>query len=51
MPGKSILRIGTIDDFHLQETKLRPTIEQFVKERVAWLGGVEGAEKFEGSAF
>ncbi|KAJ6492341.1 Mss4-like protein [Mycena sanguinolenta] len=32
-PGKSILRVGTIDDFHLHETKLKPEVEQFT-ERV-----------------
>lgn len=47
-PGKSFLRIGTVDDFHLHETKLRPQIEQFVKERVNWLPGVDGTKKFEG---
>lgn len=50
-PGNSILRIGTIDDFHLQETKLKPKIEQFTKNRVSWLPGVEGIRQFEGSAF
>ena len=37
MPGMSILRIGTIDDFTLQETKLKPQVEQFVENRVGWL--------------
>ncbi|KAJ9145093.1 Glutathione-dependent formaldehyde-activating enzyme/centromere protein V [Pleurostoma richardsiae] len=46
-PGKSILRIGTVDDFNLHETKLRPRTEIFVKDRVSWFGGVEGAEQFE----
>ncbi|KAK5217702.1 hypothetical protein LTR72_009365 [Exophiala xenobiotica] len=46
-PGKSILRIGTVDDFTLHETKLKPQIEQFVKARVGWLSGVEGARKSE----
>ena len=50
-PGKSILRIGTIDDFHLHETKLKPRVEQFVKDRVGWLGGVEGAKQVEGSNY
>ena len=50
-PGKSILRIGTVDDFHLQETKLRPRVEQFTKSRVDWFGGVEGVKKVEGSAY
>ncbi|KAL8829104.1 MAG: hypothetical protein Q9191_002207 [Dirinaria sp. TL-2023a] len=50
-PGKSILRIGTVDDFHLHETKLRPRVEQFTKDRVAWLAPVEGVKQFEGSAY
>ncbi|KAF2427788.1 hypothetical protein EJ08DRAFT_651210 [Tothia fuscella] len=50
-PGMSILRIGTVDDFSLHETKLRPRVEQFTKSRVGWLGAVEGVEQHEGSAF
>lgn len=46
-PGASILRIGTVDDFHLHETKLKPRSERFVKDRVGWLSAVEGAEQFE----
>lgn len=46
-PGKSILRIGTVDDFTLHETKLKPRRELFVKDRVGWLNGVEGAEQIE----
>ncbi|KAF7345656.1 putative glutathione-dependent formaldehyde-activating gfa [Mycena venus] len=34
IPGMSILRIGTVDDFHLHETKLKPAVEQFVEERL-----------------
>jgi hypothetical protein len=34
-PGISILRVRSVDDFSLHETKLRPTIEQFTKDRVA----------------
>jgi hypothetical protein len=40
-----ILRIGTVDDFSLHDTKLKPRIEQFVKSRVSWLDGVKGAEE------
>ncbi|KAK3305122.1 Mss4-like protein [Chaetomium strumarium] len=47
-PGRSILRLGTVDDFALHETKLRPRVEQFTKDRVAWFAGVEGAREFEG---
>ncbi|ROW09577.1 hypothetical protein VMCG_02517 [Cytospora schulzeri] len=46
-PGKSIMRIGTVDDFNLHETKLRPQKEIFTRSRVGWFTGVEGAEKFE----
>ncbi|KFA65716.1 hypothetical protein S40285_08322 [Stachybotrys chlorohalonatus IBT 40285] len=46
-PGVRFLRIGTVDDFRLHETKLRPQVEQFTKDRVGWFTGVEGAEKFE----
>ncbi|ROW05639.1 hypothetical protein VSDG_00107 [Cytospora chrysosperma] len=47
-PTKSVLRIGTVDDFSLHETKLRPQIEIFTKTRVGWFSGVEGAKKFVG---
>jgi hypothetical protein len=50
-PGTSILRIGTVDDFSLHETKLRPRVEQFTKDRVSWLHGVEGVIQVEGSAY
>jgi hypothetical protein len=46
-PGVSILRIGTVDDFSLHETKLRPRQEWFVGERNNWLKGVEGVEHFD----
>lgn len=46
-PDQSILRIGTVDDFNLHETKLRPRVEQFKKDRVNWLSGVEGAIQVE----
>ncbi|KAJ7178615.1 Mss4-like protein [Mycena crocata] len=46
-PGKSILRIGTVDDFNLHETKLRPRIEQFTKDRVSWLPRLEGVKQYE----
>lgn len=44
-PGMSILRIGTVDDFHLHETKLKPRVEQFVKDRVGWLCATEGVKQ------
>lgn len=50
-PGLSILRIGTVDDFRLHETKLKPTVEQFTAYRASWVHSAEGAQQFEGSAF
>ena len=42
-PGMSILRIGTVDDFNLMETVLKPEVEQFVEDRVSWLPGTGAA--------
>ncbi|KAM0331523.1 hypothetical protein ACHAQA_003200 [Verticillium albo-atrum] len=50
-PGVSILRLGTVDDFNLAETKLKPKIEQFTKDRVSWFPGVVGTRQFEGPAY
>lgn len=50
-PGKSIMRIGTVDDFHLHETKLKPRVEQFTRDRVSWFRGGEGVEQHEGSLY
>lgn len=50
-PGKSIMRIGTVDDFHLHETKLRPRVEQFIETRPDWLSGMKGIKQVEGSSF
>ncbi len=47
-PGMSILRVGTVDDFSLHETKLKPSMEQFTKDRVSWCHGSEGTKQFEG---
>ncbi|KAF7354780.1 putative glutathione-dependent formaldehyde-activating gfa [Mycena sanguinolenta] len=44
-PGTSVLRLGTVDDFHLHETKLKPRVEQFTENRVAWLHGAEGVKQ------
>lgn len=50
--GQSLLRLGTVDDFNLVETKLRPRTELFTKDRVSWFPGVpgEGVNAFEASA-
>jgi len=45
-PDMSILRVGTVDDFSLHETKLKPTMEQFTKDRVGWCPGIEGVPQF-----
>lgn len=50
-PGKAIMRLGTVDDFNLVESKLKPDVEQFTKDRVAWLGPVKGARQVEDSFF
>ena len=50
-PGVSILRIGTVDDFNLHETKLRPRVEQFTKDRVGWLCPLNDVRQVEGSAY
>ena len=44
-PGMSILRVGTVDDFALHETKLRPQYEQFTTDRVDWKVATEGVEQ------
>jgi hypothetical protein len=46
-PGRSILRIGTVDDFNLHETKLKPKRETYVTDRVCWLKAVEGIRQLE----
>ncbi|KAF1951015.1 hypothetical protein CC80DRAFT_496306 [Byssothecium circinans] len=46
-PKGVFLRTGTVDDFHLHETKLKPKMEIFCKDRVEWLKAVEGTEELE----
>lgn len=48
-PGMLIMRIGQVDDNKLAETKLKPQFEQFIKDRVAWFKGAEGAEQYLGN--
>ncbi|EMC92105.1 hypothetical protein BAUCODRAFT_126121 [Baudoinia panamericana UAMH 10762] len=50
-PGMSITRIGTVDDFSLHETLLKPRIEQFTKDRVSWFHGGDGVEQVEGNYY
>ena len=42
-PELPITRIGTVDDFGLHETVLKPRIEIYTKDRVKWLNDVDGA--------
>ncbi|KAM0265371.1 hypothetical protein ACHAQJ_000212 [Trichoderma viride] len=46
MPHQSYMRIGTVDDFELHETKLKPQVEIYTANRVSWWHGVEGAAAF-----
>lgn len=47
-PGMRAMRVGTVDDFAVQETALRPQMEIFVAERVRWLSAVPGAVQHQG---
>jgi hypothetical protein len=44
-----ILRLGTVDDFHLHETKLKPQREIWAKDRVGWLCAMDSLEQYERS--
>ena len=41
-PANAVLRTGTVDDVLLAEGVLKPSVEQFVKDRVAWVNSVDG---------
>ena len=45
------MRIGQVDDLALQQTVLKPQLEQFVKDRVGWCKGGEGAVQYTGNYF
>jgi hypothetical protein len=47
-PGWTICRIGTLDDFTLMQTKLRPQLEQFVEGRMDWLKPIDGVPQYHG---
>ena len=49
-PGLLFMRIGSVDDFSLHETKLRPQVEQFIETRVAWLKPIEDVPQTRGMA-
>lgn len=46
-PGSKIARIGTVDDWRVQEG-MKPGVEFFVGERVGWVGGVKGVKGVSG---
>ena len=46
-PDTLIPRIGTVDDFDLHDTLLKPQNEIYTKDRVSWLNGAEGADAHE----
>ena len=50
-PDKYVMRIGTVDDFNLHETRLKPRIEQFGKDRVGWCKGGDGVKQDGGNYF
>lgn len=47
-PDVKYMRIGTVDDFSLHETKLRPQVELFIDSRVEWLQPIEGVKQVHG---
>jgi hypothetical protein len=47
IPGLSILRLGTVDDFRLAEGVLKPRVEIFTETRVGWASPAEGAKQIE----
>ena len=50
-PDQNFLRIGTVDDFTLQATVLKPKTEQFIGTRFPWVHGVDGARQVKGFAY
>ncbi|KAF2655502.1 hypothetical protein K491DRAFT_548655, partial [Lophiostoma macrostomum CBS 122681] len=40
-PDLSLLRAGTVDDFSLMDTVLKPQVEIWTSKRVGWLSGVD----------
>ncbi|KAM0346003.1 hypothetical protein ACHAPU_006057 [Fusarium lateritium] len=47
-PGASLLRSGTVDDFRLVKTVLKPGVEQYIKHRVDWLEDIPGMPHVDG---
>lgn len=45
------MRIGQVDDLTLHGTTLKPQVEMFTKDRVAWFKGAEEAEQYHGNYY
>lgn len=37
VPNRSLLRIGTVDDFTLMDTILKPQVEIYTKDKASWV--------------
>ena len=48
-PGVAIMRLGQVDDFSLFNGALKPQLEQFGKDRVAWAHPAEGVRQESGN--
>ena len=44
-----VMHVGTVDDFTLHEGALKPRAEQYVKDKIGWLKGIEGVRQTQGS--
>ncbi|KAJ9480412.1 CENP-V/GFA domain-containing protein [Pseudozyma hubeiensis] len=47
MPDLAFMRVGTVDDYALHDTVLKPQIEIFAKDRLGWLKPLEGVKQSE----
>lgn len=45
-PGITLMCGGTVDDFSLAETKLKPQKEIYTETRVNWMHPLEGVKQF-----
>lgn len=48
-PGTAIMRLGAVDDFSLYDGALKPQLEQFGKDRVAWAKPAENVKQEDGN--
>lgn len=47
-PGVFVMRLGVVDDFNLFEGRLKPRIEQFIKDRPSYLREADGVKQYHG---